>query len=268
MKVLHTSLVKCLLLVMFMIIADVGTCHPSSTPVVGDPTAQVLNAFKTNDLVFLGTRHRQLPILNFISNLLPRLPAAGVRYVGLEIASDQQSKIDSFMKTGVGLDRVRLSPIIDCPEYRNLLTIIREHGLQPVALDLPKSMWKNDWTRDHWMANRVVTSLDHNIGAKMLTVVGNHHVLKAVEWEDPENNKQFIPACVRRLRPAVKMYSIAECIGDSPTECGFRAEYGARGDLPQAVETLSLENLELGFIRTMAIKPMTAEQAVDAVIIH
>ena len=52
-----------------------------------------------HDIVFLGTRHKQPLILNFISDLITALHNSGVTHIGLEIISDQQGKIDQFMKT-------------------------------------------------------------------------------------------------------------------------------------------------------------------------
>lgn len=65
---------------------------------------------QNHDIVFLGTRQKQPPILEFISNLIPKLLESGVTHIGLEIASDQQEKIDRFMKTGKGLSDIEIHP--------------------------------------------------------------------------------------------------------------------------------------------------------------
>lgn len=60
-----------------------------------------------NDVVLLGTRHKQPEILAFITELIPKLKDNGVTHLGVEIPSDQQDPIDIFMKTGNGLDEVQ-----------------------------------------------------------------------------------------------------------------------------------------------------------------
>ena len=59
-----------------------------------NPRSYVLTKIQTHDIVFLGTRHKQPPILEFISELITELHNSGVTHIGLEIASDQQAKID------------------------------------------------------------------------------------------------------------------------------------------------------------------------------
>ena len=86
----------------------------------------ILTKLQSHSIVFLGTRHKQPPILNFISELLTALNDSGVTRIGLEIASDQQGIIDHFMKTGAGLDDVQIHPQIDCQEYQNLFIVFRD----------------------------------------------------------------------------------------------------------------------------------------------
>jgi hypothetical protein len=82
-------------------------------------TAYILEKFKAYDIVFLGTTHKQTPILNFISDLTPKLHSAGVSHICLEIASDQQNNIDHFIQTGTGLSAIELAQPMDCLEYRS-----------------------------------------------------------------------------------------------------------------------------------------------------
>jgi hypothetical protein len=51
-----------------------------------------------------------------------------VTRLGLEIPSDQQEKIDAFMKTGDGLDDIQLYTQIDCSEYQDLFQVLRKTG--------------------------------------------------------------------------------------------------------------------------------------------
>ena len=89
------------------------------------PQSYVIEKLKSHDIVFLGTTHMKEAILKFIADLIPRLHEAGTTHLGLEIFSDQQGKIDSFIQTGNGLTDIVLHPQIDCPEYRSLFTAVR-----------------------------------------------------------------------------------------------------------------------------------------------
>jgi hypothetical protein len=162
-------------------------------PIQHNPQSYVLTKFKTYDIVFLGIRHKQPPILEFISELITVLHDSGVNHIGLEIASDQQGKIDHFIKTGAGLNVIQIHSQIDYPEYRNLFNVIR--GLDPdkrpaqVALDFPKSKNRGKISRDEWMAESIADVFESNPNAKILVVVGNNHVLKKLEWQDQVINK-------------------------------------------------------------------------------
>jgi hypothetical protein len=90
-----------------------------------DPQVYILHKLKKNDIVFLGTRHKQAPILKFIQGLIPKLQNAHVTHIGLEIATDQQARIDHYIKTGNGLSDIKIHPVIDCPEYRNLFKVLQ-----------------------------------------------------------------------------------------------------------------------------------------------
>jgi uncharacterized iron-regulated protein len=62
---------------------------------------------KQNDIIFLGTTHRKPDILGFIADLIPSLKGLGVTHISLEIPSNQQKKIDTFIKTGDGLTEIQ-----------------------------------------------------------------------------------------------------------------------------------------------------------------
>ena len=60
----------------------------------------IIEKLQTHNIVFLGTTPIKPPVLQFMSGLIPVLHEAGVTHIGLEIASDQQAKIDNFIQTG------------------------------------------------------------------------------------------------------------------------------------------------------------------------
>ena len=102
------------------------------------PPADYLHSkLQQNDIVFLGTTHKKPEILSFIADS-PSLKGRGVSHVGLEIPSDQQEKIDVFMKAGQGLDDINLHTQIDSPEYRHPFQVFRKSGGPiPVAMIYP-----------------------------------------------------------------------------------------------------------------------------------
>ena len=144
-------------------IATTGTPSIISTH---EPISFVLDKTVQHDVLFLGTTHQQPKILNFISTLIPHLYKSGITHIGLEIASDQQNRLDRFMKTGTELSDIRIFEGIDCPEYRHVIDLIRKNRLMPVALDLPKSKWRGKYTRDRWMAKQISETFQNNENAK------------------------------------------------------------------------------------------------------
>ncbi len=230
-----------------------------------EPIPFILDKVEKNDVVLLGTTHQQPKILTFISNLLPHLSQSGITHIGLEIASDQQDRLDRFMKTGTGLSEIRIFQGIDCREYRQLVKTIRRDRLLPVAIDLPTSMWKGGFTRDQWMAERIAGVFKKNKAPKILVIVGNLHTLKAVDWVDPTIKDQFIRYYLERTHPKLGVYSVVSSINDSPEDCDFQKWFG-RNSKPVGIETLVFDG-KLGLTRIIAAKSMTAHDAVDAVIV-
>jgi hypothetical protein len=102
------------------------------------PAEYIQSNLQQNDILFLGTTHKSPSILKFIAKMIPALSEYGVTHIGLEIPSDQQKKIDDFMRDEGDLDEIQFHAQIDCPEYRNLFYILRiSNGPIPLAIDLP-----------------------------------------------------------------------------------------------------------------------------------
>ena len=68
------------------------------------------------------------------------------------------------------------------------------------------------------------------------------------------------------MRLELKVYSIAQVISEQSPGCEFARKFGGSGS-PVVVETAGLD-LRLGLLDIIATKPMTAKQAVDAVVVH
>ncbi len=235
------------------------------------PPAKYLSSkLQKNDIVFLGTRHKQPLILKFIARVIPSLIGIGVTHIGLEIPSDQQANIDVYMKTGNELPDIQLQPLIDCPEYRNLFTVIRNlGGPVPVAIDLPKSRYQNNISRDEWMAGSILELFQETPKAKVLVVVGNLHTLKKLDWEKHVPDKHLsIREYIHQQRPSTRMWSVGQLIGEDSAQCDFTRTYGP---LPHAV-ALDLDDRHLGWkmgiADPIAIVPAQCFELLDGVIVY
>jgi uncharacterized iron-regulated protein len=230
------------------------------------PAEYIQSRLQQNDIVFLGTKHKQPEILRFVAELIPTLRKQGVSHIGLEIPSDQQEKIDAFMQTGDDLDKIQFHPQIDCPEYRNLLLILRKSGgPAPVAIDLPYSMHAGDISRDQWMARQLLRLLP----AKILVVVGNLHILKKLEWEEQVPNKsQSIRQYIQKERPETRMWSVGQVIDEDPVKCDFTQVFGPLDGAVALNLDYRCKGWKLGFIFTIAIQTAECFDLVDGLIVY
>ncbi len=260
-----------LFIVPILVISKVG--YAGHSYIQKDPQSYVLEKLKSHDIVFLGTTHRRQPILKFLSDLIPCLHESGVTHLGLEICSDQQNRIDSFIQTGSGLRDIALHFQIECPEYRNIFSIIRGIGQAErpsiLALDLPKSMYHGAINRDKWMAGRIAAAFHKNPNAKVLVVVGNLHVLKKIEWEDQVPNPHgFVRSYLNELTPYRRMFSIGQCIDEKPDECDFTREFSSMGD-PVSVDCdLRFDGWNIGMMANVAAKPSKIWELLDGIIVY
>jgi len=238
-----------------------------------DPQPYVLEKLKSHDIVFLGTTHKKEAILKFVAGLIPCLHETGTTHFGLEISSDQQDKIDSFVQTGNGLDEIIVHPLIDCAKYRNLLTTTRslDKGKRPalVALDLPKSMYQGEINRDEWMARSIAKIFHRNPNAKVLVMVGNLHVLKKIEWEnrvsDPHGS---VGSYLNRLTPHHRMFSIGQLIDESPNECDFTREFSHVEGVVAMDCDRRFNGWKIGIMAPVAAKPNEVCELLDGVIVY
>lgn len=115
------------------------------------------------------------------------------------------------------------------------------------------------------MAKRISETFTAYSGMKILVIVGNLHVLKKVEWQIPAIRDQFIRYYLDLMNPDLSLYSVAGSINESVEECDFQKWFG-RDSGPVGIETRVFDR-KLGLTRTIAAKPMTAHEAVDAVIV-
>jgi hypothetical protein len=238
-----------------------------------DPHSYVHHKLKIHDIVFLGTRHKQQPILGFISDLIPKLKESGVTHIGLETASDQQNIINKFINTGSGLSVIQIQQQIDCSEYRNLFTVLRalEATIRPtpIAIDLPKSNYNESISRDGWMAKCIAKIFQKNPNAKMLVIVGNNHVLKKLDWQDHvPNPHRSIREYLSEKRSNLRIFSIGQIIGNSIYECDFRKKFsGIDGAVALDLDE-RFTGWKMGIIQLLAIKPVEVWELLDGVIVY
>ena len=130
----------CILAAAVLLTPAIAICSENLYP----PADYIRARLEHNDIVFLGTRHKRPPILDFIAKLIPSLRSVGVTRVGLEIPSDQQEAIDAFMKTGEGGGQDPVSPSIGPPQVPppDLMPHRSGHRKSDCDQDL-KSLWNS-----------------------------------------------------------------------------------------------------------------------------
>ncbi len=238
-----------------------------------DPQSYVLKKLSTYGIVFLGTTHKKGDILKFVSGLIPRIHETGTTHLGLEICSDQQDNIESFLQDGNCLDQIKIHPLIDCAEYRYLFTTIRslDQHRSPavVALDLPKSMYRGEFNRDEWMARSIAKIFHREPNAKVLVMVGNLHVLKKMEWEDTVPNAHgFIRSYLNRLVPHRHIFSIGQLIDESPNECDFTNAFSHLEGAVAMDCNGRFAGWRIGFMAPVAAKPIQVCEQLDGIIVY
>jgi hypothetical protein len=238
-----------------------------------NPKLYVLNKLKTHDIVFLGTRHKQPAILNFISELITALQDSSVTHIGLEITSDEQTKISEFINTGAGLSDIQIHQQIDCPGYRNIFSVLRnlkpDRRPIPIAIDLPKSKYKETISRDEWMAKSITKIFQENPNAKMLVIIGNNHVLKKLDWQDHVlNPHRSVREYLSEKRRKLRIFSIGQIIGDSVYECDFREKFnGLDGAVAMDLDERYI-GWKMGITQSLAVKPAEVWKLLDGVIVY
>lgn len=233
------------------------------------PAEYIQSKLKENDILFLGTTLRKPKILLFLAELIPELKQVGVTHIGVEIPSDQQAKIDYFMKTGDGLDNVQFHLQVDHPDYRYLFQVFRMTGLKPIAIDLPYSKFGGEISRDEWMARSLLRIFKVNPAAKVLVIVGGLHTLKKLEWKEHVPDKHpSIRQIIERERPSTRMWSVGQLIHGNPDECDFTKRFSS---LPDAV-AVDLDDRyrgwKIGLTSTLAIVPSECFDLVDGLIVY
>jgi len=233
----------------------------------------IIKKLKTHHIVFLGTTHKKPAIHKFLSELIPALHNAGVTHIGLEIAFDQQTKIDNFIQTGKKLTDIQIHPMIDCPGHRNLLIKLAtlDPNIRPktIALDLPKAKYRGKISRDKWMAGSIMQVFHKNQKAKMIVVIGNLHVLKVLNWEgNVPNQHKSIYRYIKNIMPEFRIFSISQLIDENPKECDFTDVFGSIDGSVVIDCDRRFDGWKFALESIVAIKPTKTCDLVDGIIVY
>jgi len=211
----------------------------------------ILEKLKTHHIVLLGTTHKKPAILKFLSELIPALHDIGVTHIGLEIAFDQQAKIDNFIQTGKKLRDIRIHPLIDCPEYRNLLAKLStlDPNIRPetIALDLPTSKYRVKMSRDKWMAGSI---------------------MQVFRRSSKPNQHKSIYRYLKRMIPEFRIFTISQLIDENPEECDFTAVFGPVDGSVVIDCDHKFDGWKFGLSSIIAIKPTKTCDLVDGIIVY
>jgi hypothetical protein len=241
-------------------------------PIYTDVQAYILEKLECNSLVFLGEVHKKSELIGTVAGLLPYLHNAGVTHIALEIPSDQQNAIDHYIESGDGFDGIKLHEQIDCPQYRNLFVLIRSldpsRRAIPVAIDLPESQYHGHISRDEYMAKSLSNIFKSDPNAKILSILGNNHVLIKLEWMDQVvNPHKSIRGYLVDTCPGLKLFSIYQVEDKSAGRCDFfdklHSEQG-----PVAVEMNRRFHGWHLWMSNMAIKPAEVDTLLNGIIVY
>jgi hypothetical protein len=239
----------------------------------GDVQAYVLNKLSSHDIVFIGTTHRQPVILDLMARLVPRIRAAGVSHLALEISSDQQDRLDRFLDTGAGLETIHLHHAIDCPAYRRLLSVLQhlkpERRPRVIAIDLPLAAYGGKLSRDEYMAAALAAVMQSQPRARILAMLGSLHVLHKLHWAGRmAGGHPAIRTCLSRWQPDLRIFSIVNIVHSTAQACDFSRRLGPLpGMVAMDVDTC-FKGWHLGITACLALQPSEPYELVDGVIVH
>ena len=262
------------------IVGLVTLLHTASIPVLAvgyqlekNPQQYILSKFNQEQVVFLALPHKKKAVMELVSGLIPLLHEAEVSHLGLEITSDQQDKINEYIRIGTGLPEIQIHPRMESPRYRNLLVTV--HWLNPnyrpsvVAVDLPKSLYSQGISRDEWVAHRIVDVFKKNAQAKMLVLLGTFHILKTFPWQNHDPNRELsVPGYLKTIAPSIRWFSIGQITNEDPAKYGFTKQFGPiRGTVAVDCDQ-RFSGWKIGWLSDIEIEPPDICELVDGLVIY
>lgn len=149
-----------------------------------------------HDILILGEKHGKQESTKLFTALTINIVETNTCIVvALEISSDQQSAIDRAMSGSGSVGGIKVSSIIDHPDYRQMLSELRDltvegRCLKVVAVD----GYAQKQSRDEWMAMNIEPLLE----GKVLFLVGNLHAIKKIRWESGKDDPFLAERLVRK----------------------------------------------------------------------
>ncbi|MEA3223058.1 MAG: hypothetical protein U9P49_07840 [Thermodesulfobacteriota bacterium] len=145
-----------------------------------DPVDYLVKKVQEHKLLLIGTYHKNPLIHNIIISALPVLVReAKIDTIFVEIPTDQQDTINSFMEESAPVYAIRMWEGIACPTYLNILLVARNLGLNIIAIDQSLGI---AGSRDTWMVQEILSYYALHPDTKGLVVAGERHVLKGIKW--------------------------------------------------------------------------------------
>jgi uncharacterized iron-regulated protein len=232
-----------------------------------NPADYLMSKLRDNDIILLGERHNhshQLEMVkSFIRRLSKELPST---ILALEISTDEQKRINCFLDTGTGLEKIKFPSHLVNPLYKDLLFTARESGIKILAIDMPPRVFKHTKiTRDEYMADRLVTEVEK--ANKIVALVGSLHAIKApVEWLTADNSHKYLGLLLNKKNPKLKVSSIYQEINKPDSDIDK-----SLGKFTECVafnigEPFSL--YEGSSLRLLNCRPINMPQAFDGIIYH
>ncbi len=262
------SIVVCMMTYLSSVLPCSGHDH-----LTGDVQAYVMEKLAGHDVVFMGTTHRQAPILELMVRMVPEFHKVGVTHLALEIASDQQERLDRFLDTGAGMESIKLHDAIECPAYRRLLTALQrlspQHRPRVIAIDLPEVSYGGPICRDEYMAMTLVATLQSHPKAKILAMLGSLHVLRNLRWQDRVvGGRQAVRTYLSRWRSDLNIFSVVNIIGRAAKVCDFSRRLGPLPGMVALDVDSCFNGWRLGITACLALRPAQPYELVDGVIVH
>ena len=145
-------------------------------------SAQLASFIDQHDILLLGEKHGRVESPRLMTQIVDQYTSEGkCLTVALEIDSSEQAAIDRVMTGAGSLEEMVIFPIIDSPEYREMLNQLGKwvrtgRCLKVVAVD----GFEAGKSRDEWMAENLRFFL---VKEKVLFLVGRLHAIKKIRWE-------------------------------------------------------------------------------------
>jgi hypothetical protein len=137
-----------------------------------------------------------------------------------------------------------------------------------VAIDLPYSRFKEEISRDEYMGQKIFELYNAEDSKKILSVLGNFHVIKKFNWEDHVPKRPSVYEYLSKNHPDIKKFSIAQLVGNQPKPCDFTDQFSHIEGIVALDCTDRFTDWKLGLLSIIAIKETVPHEAFDGLIVY